>query len=195
MTKRILLVAFLAVLLGACSSPPADTPPVASLSTASTASTAGGTTSAPPATDGRPQLRLDSSEQEVNLAWQNYYLCLEEHGHKMLNGRTDEHAGPAGNTKVTTPDMEDDSPRSVQAREECENRLPLQPPELDQSTNPHYLDDYHQYMTCLTDGGLKVHPIEPFGTGWTYDDGVTQTLTEDQQQKLEHDCQVEAFSA
>jgi hypothetical protein len=189
MTKRILLLAVF-LLVSACSSPPADEPRVASVETGGSV-----VSSTTPPVDGRPQLRLDSSAEEVNLAWQNYYLCLQEHGHKMLNGRTDEHAGPAGDQKVTSPDMEDDSPESVAAKKACENKLPLQPPELDQATNPHYLDDYHEYMTCLTDGGLKVHPIEPFGTGWTYDDGVTQTLTPDAQQKLEHDCQVEAFSA
>ena len=140
-------------------------------------------------------MRLDSSDDEVKLVWQNYYLCLQAHGHKMLNGRTDEHAGPAGTGKVTSPDMEDNSPQSLKAQKECANKLPLQPPELDETKNPHYLDDYHDYMTCLTDGGLKVHPIEPFGTGWTYDDGVTQTITGQAQQKLEHDCQLKAFSA
>jgi hypothetical protein len=189
MTKRILLLT-LFVLVSACSSPPAADRQVASVETGGSTSTS----TAPPA-DGRPRLRLDSSAEEVNLAWQNYYLCLQAHGHKMLNGRTDEHAGPAGDTKVTSPDMEDDSPASVAAKKACENKLPLQPPELDAATNPHYLDDYHEYMTCLTNGGLKVHPIEPFGTGWTYDDGVTQTLAPEVQQKLEHDCQVEAFSA
>jgi hypothetical protein len=190
MTKHIVLLAAV-LLLGACSAQPADEPQVASVPTAAGSTSAAATT----ATDGRPQLRLDSSQEEVDLAWQNYYLCLQEHGHKMLNGRTDQHAGPAGDGTVTSPDMEDDSPQSVAAKKACENKLPLQPPELDPDTNPHYLDDYHEYMTCLTDGGLKVHPIEPFGTGWTYDDGVTQTLPEDVQQKLEHDCQVEAFSA
>lgn len=190
--KLLLAVAAAFVLLSACSTAQPE-PQVASVPSVSGASSAA--TSAVASDAGRPQLRLDSSQDEVDLAWDNYYLCLQAHGHKMLNGRTDEHAGPAGNTKVTSPDMEDDSPRSVKARDECKNKLPLQPPELDQDKNPHYLDDYHDYMKCLTDGGLKVHPIEPFGTGWTYDDNVTQTITEKDQQKLEHDCQVKAFSA
>jgi hypothetical protein len=33
----------------------------------------------------------------------------------------------------------------------------------------------------------------PFGTGWTYDDGVTRKLTEEQMFKIESDCQVQAF--
>jgi hypothetical protein len=192
MTKHLLLLTAV-LLLGACSSQPAAEPQVASVHTGSTDGST--SASATAATDGRPRLRLDSSQEEVDQAWQNYYLCLQEHGHKMLNGRTDTHAGPAGDQTVTSPDMEDDSPESVAAEKACENKLPMQPPELEPESNPHYLDDYQEYMTCLTDGGLKVHPIEPFGTGWTYDDGVTQTLAPDVQQKLEHDCQVEAFSA
>lgn len=194
MTKVILVVATALALLSACSTAQPE-PQVASLPTASGSAPPSSAGASQSADDGRPQLRLDSSEEEVNLAWQNYYLCLQAHGHRMLNGRTDEHSGPAGNGKVTSPDMEDDSPQSVKARGECKNKLPKQPPELDESTNPHYLDDYHDYMKCLTDGGLKVHPIEPFGTGWTYDEGVTQTITEKAQRKLEHDCQVKAFSA
>ena len=88
---------------------------------------------------------------------------------------------------------DDDSPQSVAARKACADKLPLQPPELDQARNPHYLDQYHAYMTCLTSRGLAVHAIDPFGTGWTYDDGVTQRLTSDQQQKVDHDCQLATF--
>src|SRR5436190_906809 len=97
MTKRILLLAAGLLLLGACSSPPAAEPPVASLSTAGSTSVSTTATAATAIHDGRPQLRLDSSEEEVDLAWQGYYRCLQDHGHKMLNGRTDTHAGPAGN--------------------------------------------------------------------------------------------------
>jgi hypothetical protein len=192
MKKFLVLTAAATALLGACSAQQTEAPQVASLPQHSTSATTS-VTAADEA--GRPQLRLDSSQEEVDLAWQNYYRCLQDHGHKMLNGRTDEHAGPAGDGTVTSPDMEDDSPQSIAAQKACANKLPLQPPELDQTKNPHYLDDYHEYMTCLTDGGLKVHPIEPFGSGWTYDEGVTQTLSDDAQQKLEHDCQLEAFSA
>lgn len=188
--QRILVMTAVLAVLGACSAPPEEEPQVASIPTVGSTS-ASATTTVP----GRPQLRLDSSQEEVDLAWQGYNRCLGEHGHRMLDGRTDQHAGPAGGAEVKAPDMEDDSPQSVAARKACENTQPLQPPELDPATNPNYLDDYHEYMTCLTGGGLRVHPIEPFGTGWTYDDGVTQTLSPDTQQKLEHDCQVAAFSA
>jgi hypothetical protein len=169
-------------------------PQVASLTTPN-----GTATSSPSTSDdaGRPQLRMDSSKDDVNAAWSGYYACLKANGHVMLRGDgTDKHAGPAkpgGGTDGNTPDMQDDSPASVNANKACRNKLPLQPPELDQSRNPHYLDQYHAYMTCLTSHGVAVHAIDPFGTGWTYDDGVTQKLTEDQQQKVDHDCQLASF--
>jgi hypothetical protein len=181
-------VALAAITLAACGSEPLS-PQVASLATSETTKT-----SAPSTSDDsqRPQLRMDSSDEDVDAVWKAYFLCLKNNGHKMLTGRHDEHAGvydPTG----TSPDMNDDSPASVNARKACTNKLPLQPPELDQSKNPHYLDQYHVYMTCLTSHDLMVHATDPFGSGWTYDDGVTQKLSEDQQQKVEHDCSLASF--
>lgn len=146
----------------------------------------------------RPQLRLDSSQDDINAAWAGYYACLKDHGHVMLHrDGTDKHAGvaaPPDQHAVESPDMNDDSPASVAARKACQNTLPLQPPELDKTTNPHYLDQYHTYLTCLTSHGLAVHAIDPFGTGWTYDDGVTQRLSETEQVKVDHDCRLSSFS-
>jgi hypothetical protein len=178
-----------ALTLAACGSQP-QSPQVASLATSETKTATG----APSTSDNseRPQLRMDSSKEDVNMAWHNYNLCLKDHGHKMLNGRSDEHAGPLG-APGTAPDMEDTSPPSVAAKKACANRLPLQPPELDQSRNPHYLDQYHTYMTCLTSHGVMVHATDPFGSGWTYDDGVTQKLDSDQQQAVDHDCELASF--
>jgi hypothetical protein len=167
----------------------APPPQVASLATSDAT-----TTTAPSTSDDskRPQLRLDSSDADVNAAWAGYNACLKANGHKMLTGRGDEHAGPAG-APGETPDMNDDSPQSVAARKACTDKLPLQPPELDQSRNPHYLDQYHAYLTCLTTHQLAVHATDPFGSGWTYDDGVTQKLTSSQQIKVDHDCQLSSF--
>ncbi|MBB5890521.1 hypothetical protein [Kutzneria kofuensis] len=176
------------VTLAACGSTPPP-PQVASLATSNATAT-----STPSTSDDskRPQLRLDSSDDDVNAVWKAYYACLKDNGHKMLTGRGDEHAGvydPSG----TSPDMNDDSPPSVAARKACKDKLPLQPPELDQSRNPHYLDQYHAYMTCLTSHDLAVHATDPFGSGWTYDDGVTQKLSESQQRQVDHDCQLSSF--
>ena len=186
--------AVLAVLtLTACDAQP-QAPQVASLATSN-----GTATSTPSTSDNsqRPQLRMDSNQAEVDAAWRGYNACLKDHGHVMLHGDgTDQHAGvatPNGGAGDNNPDMNDNSPRSLAAVKECTDKLPLQPPELDQSRNPHYLDQYHAYMTCLTGHGVAVHAIEPFGSGWTYDDGVTQKLTESQQQKVDHDCQLVSF--
>jgi hypothetical protein len=180
--------ALVALTLAACGTQ-AQAPQVASLATSGTTSA-----DAPSTSDNsqRPQLRMDSSRADINAAWRNYDVCLKDNGHRMLTGRGDAHSGTAG-PPGTVPDMQDDSPPSVAARKACANKLPLQPPELDQSRNPHYLDQYHAYLTCLTGHELMVHAIDPFGSGWTYDDGVTQKLTSDQQQKVDHDCQLASF--
>jgi hypothetical protein len=180
--------------LAACGSQP-QSQQVASLTTANS----GTATSSPSNSDNadRPQLRMDSSQADVNAAWHNYNVCLKDNGHVMLRGDgTDKHAGPGapgGGAGADNPDMQDTSPASVNATKACRNKLPLQPPELDQSRNPHYLDQYHAYLTCLTGHGAQVHATDPFGSGWTYDDGVTQRLNQDQFEQVDHDCQLASF--
>ena len=179
--------------LGACGSA-AQPPQVASLTTANPTAT-----SAPSTSDDskRPQLRMDSSPADISAAWGGYDVCLKDNGHVMLHGDgTDQHAGVAdssGHVGPNSPDMQDNSPQSLAARKACADKLPLQPPETDQSKNPHYLDQFHVYLTCLTGHGVAVHAIDPFGSGWTYDDGVTQKLTPDQQQQVDHECQLASF--
>lgn len=170
-----------AALLGACAAPSAQAPQVASLP--STAATSSVDTSPPPAPDtGRPQLRLDSSDADVQQAWQGYYACVKAHGHKMWrwNG-------------VESPDQNDHSATAKAAEQACTGKMPQEPPELDQARNPHYLDQYHAYLTCLTSHDVAVHATDPFGSGWTFDDGVTQKLSETQRNKVDHDCQLASF--
>jgi hypothetical protein len=177
--SKVLGLAALAVVLGACSATAPPPPQVASISGGSAAPT----TSAASATSvaGRPQWRLDSTDEEVKKLWFAYYACLGEHGHKMIPERG-------------SPDQNSHTPQDKAAEDACANKMPLEPDELDQAKNPHYLDDYHVYMKCLTDKGMRVHAIDPFGTGWTFDDGVTQSLSSDQQTKVEHDCQAQSFA-
>lgn len=182
MTKVLGLAAFAAVaLLSACSSATPSTPQVASLDGDKGSGGATATTSATGNTaTGRPQWRLDSTEEEVKQLWFAYYACLGDHGHKMIPERG-------------SPDTNSHTPQDQAAEQACANKMPLEPDELDKDKNPHFLDDYHVYMKCLTDHGLAVHAIDPFGTGWTFDDGVTQKLSSDQQNQVEHDCQLQAF--
>jgi hypothetical protein len=156
--------------------------PVADLTAANGSATSRAPTGSA-ADQGRPQLRLDSSDEEVAALWAAYNSCLKSNGHKMLPAR-----GP------DSVDMEDTSPQSVAARKACANKLPLQPPELDEATNPHYQDEYRAYLSCLRAKGMKIHATEPLGSGWTYDDNATQILSDDQQTKADKDCTLKAFS-
>ncbi|MFC0540190.1 hypothetical protein [Kutzneria chonburiensis] len=174
--SKLLGLAALAVVLGACSTTAPPPPQVASIEGGSAAPTTSATSVA-----GRPQWRLDSTDEEVKKLWFAYYACLGEHGHKMIPERG-------------SPDQNSHTPQDKAAEDACLHTMPLEPDELDKSKNPHFLDDYHVYMKCLTDKGMRVHAIDPFGTGWTFDDGVTQTLSNDQQIKVEHDCQAQSFA-
>lgn len=177
-------------LASACGAADTAGPKVASLPSADPS-----TTTPPPTTTGapgRPQERLDSTDEEVQSLWDSYYSCLKDHGHKLFPGYpsqgTENNLG--GKTGV---DINDSSPASVAAKATCAGKLPLPPPEEEPSTNPHYTDDYRAYLACLNKGGLRVHATDPFGSGWTYD-SATPAMTDDQQRKLDHGCKVSAFS-
>ncbi|MFG2800906.1 hypothetical protein [Streptomyces pseudovenezuelae] len=74
------------------------------------------------------------------------------------------------------PDSVDDtdsSPTAQAATKACTGRLPLQPPELERTSNPHY-DDYRAYVKCLKRNGLKVSAL-PDNSGWTYDGNSTMS--------------------
>ncbi|MEV4316892.1 hypothetical protein [Actinocrispum sp. NPDC049592] len=178
-------VVVLCGLLTACSS--TQTPPakdVASLSTPGATQQ-----QAPPSDESqRPQLRLDSSDEEQQAAWDGYYVCLKQNGHVMLSAR--KHSGPAGND-IETPDMNDDSPASKAAEEKCKGKLPLQPPEMDAAKNPKYVDDYHAWVKCINDHGIPVVETDPPGSGWTYNGTVT--VPEKEAAEIEKDCQLQAF--
>ncbi|MET8946411.1 hypothetical protein ABZX30_23230 [Streptomyces sp. NPDC004542] len=134
---------------------------------------------APSPDDGRPQLRLDSSDAERDRYWHIYAGCLKDHGHRMLTARG--------------PDSIDDTDHSATAKaavKACADELPLQPPEMDRTTNPHYDDDYRAYVKCLNGKGLKVTAL-PDNSGWTYDGNTTMSATE--QSKADKNCTLEAF--
>jgi hypothetical protein len=179
------LVACTAVLLTACS----GTQPPAQQDVASLATPGSSSANAPAKVDEaqRPQLRLDSGEAEINQAWDGYYGCLKQNGHKMMSAR--EHAGPSG--PVDSPDMNDDSPASKAAEDKCKGKMPSQPPEMDQKRNAKYVDDYHEWVKCMNGKGLPVVETDPPGSGWTYN-GPSKN-TEEQNRRIEHDCMLSAF--
>jgi uncharacterized protein (UPF0254 family) len=71
------------LLLAACGSTPESAPKVASLAStgpSATATVAGGGE----ATAGRPQIRLDSTEEEALALWDTYADCLVKNGVKEI---------------------------------------------------------------------------------------------------------------
>ncbi|QUQ67607.1 hypothetical protein [Kutzneria sp. CA-103260] len=174
--RKVLGLAAAAALLSACST---ATPPPSQVASLDGGSTAATTTSAAPTTD-RPYIRLDATQDEINQLLKGWYACLKDQGHKMIVVRG-------------SPDFQSNTPADKAAVAACENKHPYGPDEMDPKKNPHFYDDYHVYMKCLPEHGLMVHAIDPFGTGWTFDDGVTQKLSNDQMTKVEQDCQIQAF--
>ncbi|MCZ7376294.1 hypothetical protein [Micromonospora sp. WMMC250] len=159
---------------------------VASLTTPSApASTTGA------AVNGRPQLRLDTTDEEETQLWETYKICLHEHGVKKNEGRA---PGPTGSGTGLSLDQSGEPKAAYVA---CAGKMPLQPPELDRDRNPNYVSQWNDYVQCLRGHGLKIHSL-PDGSGWTYDDGVadpTNGLEGAAMAKLERDCTMEIFGA
>jgi hypothetical protein len=140
----------------------------------------------------RPQLRLDTPENEVSELLHVYSTCLLDHGVPQDTG-----PGVAGDGPEPTG-----GPVAHQkykaAFDACLVKLPKQPPQTDPNTNAHYADDYRAFVQCLQKGGMKVHEVpdtsvNPNGFGWTFDDNSSDSLTPQQEDELNTTCMVEAF--
>ncbi|WP_433316823.1 hypothetical protein ACQP0U_07035 [Micromonospora sp. CA-269861] len=162
---------------------------VASLTTPSAPASA---TPAGGAANGRPQLRLDMTDEEETRLWGAYNICLHENGVKLNEGRSQ--PGPVGDGTGLSLDQSGEPKAAYVA---CANKLPLQPPELDREKNPNYVSQWNDYVQCLRGRGLKIHSL-PDGSGWTYDDGVadpTNGLEGPAMEKAERGCTMEIFGA
>ncbi|WP_124774901.1 hypothetical protein [Micromonospora inaquosa] len=161
---------------------------VASLTTPAAPTSA---TPAGGADNGRPQLRLDTTDEEEMQIWETYKICLHEHGVQKNEGRS------AGATGTGTGLSLDQSGEPKAAYVACANKLPLQPPELDREKNPNFASQWNDYVQCLRGRGLKIHSL-PDNSGWTYDDGVadpTNGLDDVARAKADKDCTQEEFGA
>lgn len=119
----------------------------------------------------RPQIRLDSDHEWVAKIMERYNNCLSAHGADM---------DPDGGITVK---------RSAQKA--CRDKAPLYPPQMDASTNPHYLDDYHQWVTCMRNRGMRIRVLKPFGSGFSY--LPSPSLTPSERDRVEDECQLKAF--
>ncbi|MET7568800.1 hypothetical protein ABZT04_09875 [Streptomyces sp. NPDC005492] len=140
------------------------------------------------ADSGRPQLRLDTSDEESARLEAVWTACLHDEG------------APTGHKPGSTAWSIDGNlekyPAAVKA---CQSKQPLPPPELDPSTNPHYVDDSRAYVKCLNDHGIKVHMIQDHSAGtdalsWTFNEGYVQTVSQAEFDKIDEKCEREAFS-
>jgi hypothetical protein len=71
----------------------------------------------------------------------------------------------------------------------CKNKLPLQPPELDEDKNPNYAQQWNDNVRCLRRNGMKVHVTNP--GEWTWDD--SNGVVPANEAALEKACILEAF--
>ncbi|MEU5780714.1 hypothetical protein [Micromonospora lupini] len=164
----------------------ADVASLATVSAAPSASASGG------AATGRPQLRLDMTDEEENQLWYTYNVCLRDNGVKENKARAAAAAAAGTGTGIISLDQSGEPKAAYVA---CANKLPLQPPELDEEKNPNYVSQWNDYVQCLRGRGLKIHSL-PDGSGWTYDDGVADPsggLEGAAYDKAEKECTMEAF--
>ncbi|MFE2943330.1 hypothetical protein ACFXKG_30395 [Streptomyces sp. NPDC059255] len=156
--------------LTACGGGEADTGTSGQGDVASITSPAGEGGSAPPTgaepDSGRPQIRLDSTNEEINRMYEAWTACLRENG--------------AGDKEKTPPDAP-----GVKA---CEGKQPLDPPELDPARNPDYRDDARTMVRCMNKRGIKSVVTEE---GWGLEDGASMNAPHYDEART--DCQVKAF--
>ncbi|SEG94569.1 hypothetical protein SAMN05216223_13072 [Actinacidiphila yanglinensis] len=137
-------------------------------------------------TAGRPQERLDDTPAEREALIHAWDQCLVDHGAKWTTTRP----GIAGSPKTVA----DPIPKTAAAA--CENKLPLEPPELNPALNAHYRDDTLAEIKCLRKHGVMVHlvadtSVDPGGLSWTFDDGSPEIPANEGQ--LEDQCEQQAF--
>ncbi|MFE7312378.1 hypothetical protein ACFU7T_04575 [Streptomyces sp. NPDC057555] len=141
----------------------------------------------------RPQLRMDSSEEEINRLDDAYHACLQSHGVPMNTER----AKLAGAKQASPVQGEGITKKYKPAFDACLVKMPLEPPELDSKVNPHYTDDYRVYVKCINNAGMRVHMLQDehgIAIGWTYDDDHgSNGLSDAEQTKIDKKCKTEAF--
>lgn len=134
----------------------------------------------------RPQERLDDTPAEREALIHAWDQCLVDHGAHWTTTRP----GVAGAPKSVA------DPIPAAAHAACENKLPLEPPELNPALNPHYRDDTLAEIACMRAHGVMVHltqdtSVDPDGLAWTYDSSSTKVPANEGQ--IEDQCQQQAF--
>ncbi|NEB04274.1 hypothetical protein [Streptomyces sp. SID13726] len=115
---------------------------------------------------GRPQIRLDSTQDDVNRMWDGWTACLKDHG-------------------VDKTYKQNPNAPGVKA---CDGKLPLDPPELDPAKNPDFNDDTRAMVRCMNEHGIKSVVTD---RGWGLEDGAS--LNAPDYDRIMVGCQVKAF--
>jgi hypothetical protein len=155
---------------------------VASVTDTGTGTASSGKTRAQQTPDpdaGRPQLRLDTSEEEKTRLFNVWSACIHQHGVPMQGVVKDGRDVPVQSDRAY--------PAAAKA---CISKLPLDPPELDRTKNPHYMDDFRAEIACLHKAGVKVEPMAD-AEGYTWPSGGVNVPNLPELQKR---CRIEAFS-
>ncbi|MEV1069359.1 hypothetical protein [Streptomyces sp. NPDC050263] len=144
--------------------------------TAVPSGTEGAKTAAPDA--GRPQLRLDTSQEEEARLFNVWSACIQDHGVPMQSIVKDGKQVPVNS-----------DPAYPAASKACLPKLPLDPPELDRAKNPDYMDDFRAEIACLHEAGVKVEPMAD-GEGYSWPSGGVDVPN---LPELQQRCLIEAF--
>ncbi|MDV7216797.1 hypothetical protein [Streptomyces prunicolor] len=95
---------------------------------------------------GRPQIRLDSTEDDINRMMNTWLACVKQKGG----------SGGLLDTKV--------HPNGAVAKA-CLSKHPLDPPELDPAKNPKFSDGLRVMVKCMNGHGFK-SVVSDGGSSW-----------------------------
>jgi hypothetical protein len=175
-----------------------DAPSVATARSSGQASTGDAAGSAAAVDASRPQLRLDSTDEERWALTQTWYRCLRDNGAPMVEIPPQKVDGtPGAKPGDLLPDTSgtagkfNANPRTIEAVKQCAAKEPLEPAELDPRRNPHYAQQWDTMVACMRATGGEV-------TESKADDGIHNDFTFSPPKGKEADvivkeCQRKAF--
>jgi hypothetical protein len=116
---------------------------------------------------GRPQLRLDMTDEEQQALWQVFMKCLKDNGVPMVNRNGLLQYGATQKT-----------PTFLKAAKACAGSEPLFPPETDPGKNPYYEEDRAANRRCQEAAGMK----------WA--NGMQPEVTDPRLRQVQRDCTI-----
>jgi hypothetical protein len=136
-----------------------------------------------------PQLRLDSTQADVDRAYEAYYACWEEKGVPKT--------AAYGQKASVLMSYKLHSKKYQAAVDACADAEPRTPRELDPDKNPKYWDQLREQVRCVQAQGLRMKIIQ--GTPGLFVGGKGERrdfdkVSSPRGQKIVHECEVKAFA-